>query len=694
MWKNNIKLISNYCFYVIMFISDMGVFMVNLMLNFKSILLKLGIFEYAKRILIFKDLSKKLDKYDSSNIFNKLHDFYIPSSKQTKGKQIQKLFTKINIDIPKNGFIYTLDPWKCLNYENLRIGNITMDYSKILNNSLKDLKLTYNAQNEFSSNQLDMLEAFEILIDREIEELKLSEREDKFEYITYLENIKFKKAESFKEALQRILFFNQTLWQTNHPLNGVGRVDLILNDFYENDNVSKNEAYELIKDFIIKLHSYYYYKSNVLAGDTGQIIVLGGLNEDNSYFTNDLTYLFMDALKELKLPDPKIILRYDNKMPDDLMELAVKTMATGIGSPLLSNDDVVIKNLIEFGYKKDEAYNYVVSACWEPAPLGRGLELNNVNHIIFLKPLNELLNREDVSKYSDFNEFFDDYKIYLKNYVYEILNQINNNSWEEDPIISLFIENNNEDVSRGGAIYNNYGLTSVSLSNTVNSLYNIKRLVFDEKKYSFEELNESRKANFQNEELINELKNQKKFGMNNEEIIGLTNDVICFVDEVFESEKTKYGGKFKFGLSAPSYISGSLGISASLDGRKDYEPFNVHISLDNNKDYTEIMHFASKLDYTNHKFNGNVVDFMVSPDFIEKNFNKFVDFFKMSLNMGVFQMQLNVVSSKILIDARNHPEKYPNLIVRVWGFSSYFKDLPIEYQNMLIKRACDIENIN
>ena len=182
--------------------------------------------------------------------------------------------------------------------------------------------------------------------------------------------------------------------------------------------------------------------------------------------------------------------------------------------------------------------------------------------------------------------------------------------------------------------------------------------------------------------------------MDDIEIIQLTNEVICSVDDVFESEKTKYGGKFKFGLSAPTYISSSLNMLASLDGRKDYDPFNVHISLDDNKDYTEIMHFASKLDYTNHKFNGNVVDFMVAPDFIEKNFNKFADFLKMSLNLGIFQMQLNVVSSKILIDAQKHPEKYPNLIVRVWGFSSYFKDLPIEYQNMLIKRAYDNEKLN
>ena len=103
------------------------------------------------------------------------------------------------------------------------------------------------------------------------------------------------------------------------------------------------------------------------------------------------------------------------------------------------------------------------------------------------------------------------------------------------------------------------------------------------------------------------------------------------------------------------------------------------------------MRFASKLEYGDSRFNGNVVDFMVSPDFIKKNFDKFTDFIKLSLDMGVFQMQLNVVDSKTLIDAQENPDKYPNLIVRVWGFSTYFNDLPKDYQDVLIKRALEHE---
>ena len=175
------------------------------------------------------------------------------------------------------------------------------------------------------------------------------------------------------------------------------------------------------------------------------------------------------------------------------------------------------------------------------------------------------------------------------------------------------------------------------------------------------------------------------------EIIDLTNDITKFTSDIFASRNNMFGDKFKFGLSAPSYISKSPNVDASLDGRKNAEPFNVHISYENNQDYTELMRFASKLKYTEHRFNGNVVDFMVSPDFIRKNLEKFTDFIKLSLDMGVFQMQLNVVDSKTLIDAQKNPDKYPNLIVRVWGFSTYFNDLPKDYQDVLIKRALEHE---
>ena len=117
-----------------------------------------------------------------------------------------------------------------------------------------------------------------------------------------------------------------------------------------------------------------------------------------------------------------------------------------------------------------------------------------------------------------------------------------------------------------------------------------------------------------------------------------------------------------------------------------------HISSDKeNLPYTELIEFSANLDYSGHRFNGNVVDFMISPNFMEDNFDKIVDFFIASIKIGFFQMQVNVVSSETLIKAKKNPQDYPNLIVRVWGFSAYFNELPEEYKDLLIERALKSE---
>ena len=266
--------------------------------------------------------------------------------------------------------------------------------------------------------------------------------------------------------------------------------------------------------------------------------------------------------------------------------------------------------------------------------------------------------------------------------------------WNKDPMLSLFIDDCNDrnmDISQGGAKYNHYGITTVGLANTVNSLYALKKLVFEERKYSLNELNKIRKNNFKKDKyqsVLNDLKNvSPRFGMDDEDILDISQEIVQFLEDCFKDYTNKFGGKIKFGLSAPSYISAGAEISASFDGRKAGEPLSTHISLDTSKDFTEVLRFASKLDYGGAKFNGNVVDLMLSPNFIKNHSDKFTDFIYSSIKLGFFQMQMNVVDSKTLIEAKENPESHPNLIVRVWGFSAYFNDLPEEYQDLLISRA-------
>ena len=624
---------------------------------------------------------------------------YCPSLKLSKGEQIKRLLSKCNININKEGFIYNIDSYKVLNNKKRILDNFTIDYSIILDNSLEDLinkvKLIDNI--DYRNNVLNVLDGINIILDKEINKLSDSKRLDKDKYLEYLSNIKNGKCKSFEEALQRILFFNQLLWQTNHMLNGLGRLDLLLDKYYEKDkdNYTEDEIINIIKDFLLKLHDNYWYKSNSLLGDTGQIIILGGTLEDNTYFSNDLTYYFIRCIKDLQIPDPKILLRVNKDVPNQLMELSLSCIKTGVGCPLLANDEVIINNLIKFGYDKKDAYNYVTSACWEPLILGDSLDQNNVDSIVYIKPFNKLLDEYDLDKIDNIEKLLSVYKTYLEEYLKDFLIK-NSFKWEEDPLISLFITSCNKrgiDISNGGAKYNNYGFTSVSLPNLVNSILNIETLVFKEHKYTLKELNNARLNNFKDESILKDIKNVKeRFGQDSDHIIDITNNIINIVGDYLNDKRNIFNGKYKFGLSAPSYISASYNVLASLCGRRNYEPFDVHISINKySNGYTELFSFASSLNYSNNSFNGNVIDFIVSKTFIEKNFDKFNLFLKLSIDKGFFETQMNVINSDILLRAKKNPQEFPNLIVRVWGFSAYFNDLPDEYKDVIIKRTLEYE---
>ena len=657
------------------------------------------------RIIFSGKICKIVNKGSNPNIFKKIKYFFkVKIYKNSSNKSnLYKLCQKIELtDMDKNDiFYYSLDIYKTIQIENRSIDNFTINYKKILDNSLLDLKenIKENKKDEnFYKREIRTIEAIELLINRIVK--KLEDQNANTDIINNIKNIKDKRASNFKEALQRILFFNQLLWQTSHRLNGLGRLDIILEKYFENDIkqgiLTQAEAKKMIKEFLIVLHKYYTFKSNSLLGDTGQIIELGGKDIDGKYKYNELTYIFIELMEELKLPDPKVLLRVSSNMPRELMEKSLKCIQTGIGCPLFANDDIIIEHLIQFGYDKEDAYQYGTSACWEPYIVGKAFDQNNIKSVVFIRPFEILLQNEDVSKIQNLEELLQLYKQYLKQYLEEFIKKAEKIKWQEDPLLSLFIDNciqENKDISIGGAKYNHYGFTGVGLANLVNSILNIDKLVLKNKEITFTQLNEIRKNNFEHhEELLKKLKSQTvKYGTDNEEAIKLSNTIIEFATEILKEYTNPLGGSYKFGLSAPSYIDESTEFPASIDGRKKGEPFAVHISSDTSNAYTELMQFAANLNYGENRFNGNVVDFIVSPNFIKDNFEKFVDFLMLSVKNGFFEMQMNVVSSATLIEARNNPDKFPNLIVRVWGFSAYFNDLPENYKNNLIERALKSE---
>lgn len=502
--------------------------------------------------------------------------------------------------------------------------------------------------------------------------------------------VTLEKPHDLKSALQSILLWNSLLWQTGHNLVGLGRLDKVLAKY-----PIPEDAEELICDFLKTLHCEYTFKSGVLKGDTGQIILLGGLDENGEYFCNEYTKLFIKCIEKIHLPDPKLLLRCSKNMPKELMELSMECNATGIGSPLFSNDDIVIPKLIDFGYEAKDAYNYGVSACWEPLSIGNSLEQNNLANVEYGSCMHQVLVDEKLSDCSTFDDVLNVFYKTLEGNSIQIKTGLDRIVWEDDPLLSLMM-GLKSDIAQGGAKYNDYGILSVGMSAAVNSLLNIKKFVFEEHKYTLKDVQKIVLDNYQDSaddfSLFSE--NANGYGTESDEAISLTNKIISKTETFFKDYRNKFGGKVKFGLSSPGYLMIGQNCGATLDGRKAGEAFQTHISRDKGEPLTEIMNFESKLKFTGTSANANVLDVMVPSSLLKDNVDKFATYMMAGIKSGIFQLQMNVLSYAQLVDAKAHPEKYPNLIVRVWGFSAYFNDLPEEYKDHLINRAKQMEHIN
>ena len=600
-----------------------------------------------------------------------------------KADQIDRLISSVEIKNCGHGnFFYSIDERSIPFHMYKVIENMPINYSEIIQHSLFELlRKSSSANNNIGKNNCIILRAMVEYIDRAIQTDPDA---------IPLKKIKESKASTLEEALQRILFVNQFFWQTGHKLIGLGRLDKVLDAFPE----SYDEEL-LIVNFLKTLHEHYYYKSSVMPGDTGQIILLGGEEEDGSFFNNRFTFKIIDCLRKTNIPDPKILLRVSHNTPVDLLTCATECIATGIGSPLLSNDDVVIPCLMDFGYTTEDAFDYGVSACWEPLSIGRSLEQNNIASILYGRAIYDACTDKAFVECERYQDVLSLFLKYVNREIKEAVSKIDRIEWEPDPLMTLFSEDcldKNLDISAGGAKYNNYGLLSEGMASAVNSLININYYCFETKQISLETIRKCINENYEGYDKEKNLFSRtiNGFGTDSEEAINLTNEIIDYTISILKDYRNHFGGMVKFGLSSPNYVRNGLIVGATVDGRKAFAPFSTHISRDTDNPFTEIANFASKLHYNGYSANANVVDIITPPNMINDNTNKFVKYLNSIIKEGVFQIQFNVLSYETLLDAKAHPENYQNLIVRVWGFSAYFNDLPTEYQNQLIARAKEL----
>ena len=617
-------------------------------------------------------------------------------SKNAKIKQYMKAINRADLKFDDSTyFIHSIDEDLVLFQEDWVIDNMPLDYGIIVNSCINNLRKEYKENNSIINRQnllvLDMFDRYIELIKNKIETMSW-ENERKEYFYNQIDKMYNSPASDLKDALQRILYWNQLIWQFGHRLNGLGRLDKVL------DRIPvKEDSINVFEDFFNLLHLHYHYKSSALLGDIGQIVILGGIESDNSYFYNEYTKIILKVFENIKVTDPKALLRVSKEMPDELYAIASQCLKSMSGTPLISNDDIVIPSIIEFGYSKEDACNYGVSACWEPLVIGKSLEQNNLCNIEFAKAINLMITSEKFLLCRSFDDILKLYFEYLDINISEQISYADQIKWAQAPIFTLFTPEcakKEKDISQGGALYNNYGFLSVGMASAVDSLLNIKSYVFDKAIITLEELKSSINNNYVNNlDIKNILTNSDEyFGKDNQNICEMTNLISSHTAEKLSQYTNRFGGKIKFGLSSPQYIDLGLNTLATADGREAGTPFSTHISTKRHIEPNTMVSFAGKLDYKGYKSNGNVVDLFLPQKLFDDNNSNMISFLKGSVLNNIFQMQFNFLTYNQLVDAKKHPEKYPNLIVRVWGFSAYFNDLPEIYQDLIIERArvCEI----
>lgn len=625
---------------------------------------------------------------------------YLSRNGRSKAKQIAELLKHVNIcPVDNESFFYSIDCYKTVDVCGPVFGNCTPDNRLLVQGSFRQTMERLEEKSDvFGQEERIVIDALRDYLERCRRTPGTAARYAK--QLDAIETLFERPAESFFEALQRILFFDQFIWQTRHTLVGLGHLDWILIELYEKDiaagTLTRESAAGMLRDFLRVLHENYWFKSAQLLGDTGQIVILGGRAADGSYRCNDLTYLFIEVSEQLRLPDPKVLLRCTADMPEALLESALDCIATGIGAPLLSNDDEVIPAMLSCGFDEKDVYDHGTAACWEPLIPGIACDANNVASLNFAQALVRTLDSEAFDRADSMEELVSLYERDLRGYIDELVMPLTKRVYELDPLLSLASPSSlarREDITRGGAKYNNLGLTSVGMGAAVNSLLNVDRLVFRERRYALKQLNGYRKQDYAGQDaLVQEMKAlAPAYGSDAEQVVALTKRIMAVASDELAKYHTKFGGCFKVGLSSPAYISGAGLVKATFDGRRNGDPLGVHISSATAIPTTELLSFAMKLDYKKNRLNGNVIDFITSPGMLRQNKEKYAALLRAGFAGGIFQLQMNVVDSKTLIAAKADPSLFPDLVVRVWGFSAYFNDLPDTYKDVLIARALESE---
>lgn len=588
------------------------------------------------------------------------------------------------------------------------LSNINVDYSKLLDCGI-EAKIAEIGRYIENYKQKGNEEAVHYLLGQQsilVSLLDLSERyllaakkAGNDVLVESLSQVPAKAPRNLLEALQMLRIIHYVMWCGGNYHNTLGRFDQYIYPYLKQDMdkglCTYDEALELVEEFFLSLNRDSDLYPGMQQGDNGQSMVLGGLNPDGSDSYNLLSELSLKASLELKLIDPKINLRIHENTPKALYALGTQLTKQGLGFPQYSNDEVVIPGLIDLGYEKEDAYNYVVAACWEYIIPGLAMDIPNIEALSFMDAVMKSV-FEDLASSKDYAGFENSVQEKIKAQADVLCEKIKNLYVFPAPFLSLMMEGCTEkarDVSLG-CKYNNFGFHGTGLATAVDSLAAIKQYIFDEKSLSVEDLLDALRSNYEGyTDLQAKLRYEApKMGNNIDWVDNIAVGLLEAFSEALKGKKNERGGIFRAGTgSAMYYIWHAKDMPASPDGRKNGEAFSANYSpslISRCKGPVSIIQSFAKPDMKK-TINGGPLTLELHDTVFrnDESIQKVSMLIKSYMDLGGAQLQLNAVNRDTLLNAQQNPEQYRNLIVRVWGWSGYFVELDKEYQDHIIQRT-------
>lgn len=536
--------------------------------------------------------------------------------------------------------------------------------------------------------------------------------------------------ETYWQAVQLMYFIQFLIWTEGGYLIPLGRVDLVLNPFYEKDiadgTLTKDFAFEILEAFFMKLNyevDRTHGEDIRINSDTGQSITIGGCDPVTGEPTyNDITMMILDAKCDMKVTDPKVHLRVSTKTPEEIWKKAAYLNSLGMGFPTYENDDVIIPAFMSHPeYTLEDARDYAASGCWEMTIQGKSLN-RNVGGVCALRMLEWALNNGKFALgnpgslpamgligdrwgittgepewFDSYPKLFNAYKVQMKHYIDMVTSYVNRSMLSPSPFYSSVMEgpmDNGRDFDTWGAIYNETDFQLAALSNAADSLYVIKKLVYENKEMTLREFNDILLKNWEGHEDLRQrvLNEFPKFGNNDPEVDAIAKEIVDFYVQEVTKHHNAAGQTYRARVSsATAYVYNAQILGASADGRKARQFYADNLSPMMGADHngpTAIVLSCGNIDVSKCA-GGSVLDMKFHPSALktEEGRDKFITLIKTYCQLGGEQTQINVLDNKVLLDAQKHPENYRDLIVRIWGFSTYFTQVAKHWQDHIISRS-------